>query len=184
MSTLPANDTVLGRRKEYIALEFFAIVILQSSYWPNSSPSHRLMRFVATPNDVFHPVEGGSHYSDHDGPCSPPLRIQSRRVMGSVREYIMPSSPPALVKLRHRYIPLLSRTERDTPTMVHPLLRPTNQGEMTRKLDFAQGHSMSSTRGLGHKGCVNEAATSPLLPSLAIIHPMLPSPVVIQTSGD
>ncbi|KAK0436208.1 hypothetical protein EV421DRAFT_2038791 [Armillaria borealis] len=96
----------------------------------------------------------------------------------------MPSSPSAFVKLRHCYIPLPSRTERDTPTMIHPLLRPASQGEMTMELNFAHSHSLSSIRVLGHKCCVNGAATSPLLPSLAIVHPMLPSPVVIQTSGD
>ncbi len=96
----------------------------------------------------------------------------------------MLSSPPALVKLHHRSIPLWPRAERDTPTMVHPLLCPTNQVEMMMELDFAHSHSMSSICVLGHKGYVNEAATSPLIPSLAIVYPMLLSPVVIQTSGD
>lgn len=102
--------------------------------------------------------------------------------MGSVHEYIASSSPLALGKLRYRYIPLLSRTERNTPTMVHPLLRLTNQGEMTMELDFTHSHSLLSIRVLGHEGHrVNKATTNPLLASLAFVHPMLPLPVVIQT---
>ncbi|KAK0431116.1 hypothetical protein EV421DRAFT_1855095 [Armillaria borealis] len=50
------------------------------------------------------------------------------------------------------------------------------------ELDFAR--SLSSARVLGHESCVNEVATSPPLPSLAIVHPKLPWPIVIQRSGD
>ncbi|KAK0234288.1 hypothetical protein IW262DRAFT_1248602, partial [Armillaria fumosa] len=82
---------------------------------------------------------------------------------------------------RQRHIPLPSQTESDTPTIIHPLLRP-NRGEKIMELDFAR--SLSSVRVLGHEGCVNEVATSPPLPSLAIVHPKLPWPTVIQRSGD
>ncbi|KAK0450507.1 uncharacterized protein EV420DRAFT_1274633 [Desarmillaria tabescens] len=51
------------------------------------------------------------------------------------------------------------------------------------ELDFA-AQSLSGVRVLGHDGCVKEAATNPPLPSLAIVHQMLPWPVVIQRSGD
>ncbi|KAK0209323.1 hypothetical protein DFS33DRAFT_1254909 [Desarmillaria ectypa] len=49
-------------------------------------------------------------------------------------------------------------------------------------LDFA--HSLSRVRVLGHEGCVSEVATNPPLPSLAIVHPRLPWPVVIQRSAN
>ncbi len=50
------------------------------------------------------------------------------------------------------------------------------------ELDFAR--SLSSIRILGHEGCVKEMATSPPIPSLAIVHPKLPWPIVIQRSGN
>ncbi|KAK0479542.1 hypothetical protein IW261DRAFT_1564191 [Armillaria novae-zelandiae] len=100
---------------------------------------------------------------------------------GYIREYVAPLSSPVLGKPRHRHIPLPSQTESDTPMIIHPLLRPS-RGEKIMELDFAR--SLSSVRVLGHEGCVNEVATSPPLPSLAIVHPKLPWPIVIQRSGD
>ncbi|SJL02956.1 uncharacterized protein ARMOST_06298 [Armillaria ostoyae] len=100
---------------------------------------------------------------------------------GYVREYVPSPSPPVHGKPRHRHIPLPSQTESDTVIIIHPLLRPS-QGEKIMELDFAR--SLSSVRVLGHEGCVNEVATSPPLPSLAIVHPKLPWPIVIQRSGD
>ncbi|KAK0450540.1 uncharacterized protein EV420DRAFT_1562250 [Desarmillaria tabescens] len=98
----------------------------------------------------------------------------------SVRECIAPSPPPVLGKPRHCHIPLPSQIESDSAIVVHPLLRPS-RGEMMIELDFA--HSLASVRVFSHDGCVNEAATNPPLPSLAIVHPMLPWPVVIHRSG-
>ncbi|KAK0491802.1 hypothetical protein EDD18DRAFT_540872 [Armillaria luteobubalina] len=100
---------------------------------------------------------------------------------GYAREYVAPLSPPVLGKPRHRHIPLPPQTESDTPMIIHPLLR-LSRGEKIMELDFAR--SLSSVRVLGHKGCVNEKATSPPLPSLAIVHPKLPWPIVVQRSGD
>ncbi|KAK0491803.1 hypothetical protein EDD18DRAFT_540821 [Armillaria luteobubalina] len=100
---------------------------------------------------------------------------------GYVRVHVAPLSPPVLGKPHHRHIPLPSQTKSDTPIKIHPLLRPS-RGEKIMELDFAR--SLSSARVLGHKGCVNEVATSPPLPSLAIVHPKLPWPIVIQRSGD
>ncbi|KAK0222496.1 hypothetical protein EDD85DRAFT_960136 [Armillaria nabsnona] len=100
---------------------------------------------------------------------------------GYVREYVPSPSPPVLGKPRHHHIPLPSQTESDTPIIIHPLLRPS-RGERIMELDFAR--SLSSVRILGHEGCVKEMATSPPLPSLAIVHPKLPWPIVIQRSGD
>ncbi|KAK0450552.1 uncharacterized protein EV420DRAFT_1766630 [Desarmillaria tabescens] len=98
----------------------------------------------------------------------------------SVRKNIAPSLPPVLGKLHHRHIPLPSQAESDVLTVVHPLLRPRH-GEKMIELDFA--HSLSGVRVFSHGGCVNEAATNPPLPSLAIVHPMLPWPVVIHRPG-
>ncbi|KAK0222495.1 hypothetical protein EDD85DRAFT_941439 [Armillaria nabsnona] len=103
--------------------------------------------------------------------------------MGYVREYV-PSPSPAVLRLgkpRHCHIPLPSQTESDTAIIIHPLLRPS-RGEKIMELDFAR--SLSSVRILGHEGCVKEMATSPPLPSLAIVHPKLPWPIVIQRSGN
>ncbi|KAK0433747.1 uncharacterized protein EV420DRAFT_1282988 [Desarmillaria tabescens] len=94
-----------------------------------------------------------------------------------VHEYIVLSSPPALGKLHHHHIPLLSQAEGDIPTVVHPLLRPSC-GDKMIKLNFT--HSLLGVRVFSHDGCVNEAATNLPLPSLAIVHPMLPWPVVIH----
>ncbi|KAK0234330.1 hypothetical protein IW262DRAFT_1291186 [Armillaria fumosa] len=82
-----------------------------------------------------------------------------------VQEYITSSSLLAPGKPGHSHIPLPSQIEGSSPTVVHPLLQPS-RGEMTMKLDFAR--SLSSIRVFGHEGCVNEAATNPPLPSLAI----------------
>ncbi|KAK0450509.1 uncharacterized protein EV420DRAFT_737583 [Desarmillaria tabescens] len=101
---------------------------------------------------------------------------------GTIHQYIA-SPPPALGKLRHHHIPLPSQTGIDIRIVLHPLLRPTCHEEMLMELDFA-AQSLSGVRVLGHEGCVNGAATSPPLPSLAIVHPKLPWPVVIQRSGD
>ncbi|KAK0222493.1 hypothetical protein EDD85DRAFT_941437 [Armillaria nabsnona] len=101
--------------------------------------------------------------------------------MEYVREYVPSLSPPVLGKPRHRHIPLPSQTECDTPMIMHPLLRPS-RGEKMMELDFAR--SLSSVRVHGHEGCVKEVATSPPLPSLAIVHRKLPWPIVIQRSGD
>ncbi|KAG7442013.1 uncharacterized protein BT62DRAFT_936668 [Guyanagaster necrorhizus] len=90
----------------------------------------------------------------------------------SVREYTAPPSPSILGKPRHRHVPPPSQIESNIQTVVHLLLRPS-RGEMMMVLDFAQSGA-----------CVNEAATSPPLPSLAIIHQKLPWPIVIQRSGD
>ncbi|KAK0479541.1 hypothetical protein IW261DRAFT_144657 [Armillaria novae-zelandiae] len=95
--------------------------------------------------------------------------------------YVAPLSPPALGKPRHRSIPLPPQTENNTPMRIHPLLRPSHSS-MMMELDFTR--SLSSIRILGYEGCVNEVATSPPLPSLAIVHPKLPWPIVIQRSGD
>ncbi len=100
---------------------------------------------------------------------------------GYEREYVAPPLPPVLGKPRHRHIPLPSQTESDTPIIIHPLLRPS-RGEKIMELDFAR--SLSSVRILGHEGCVKEMATSPPLPSLAIVYPKLPWPIVIQRSGN
>ncbi|KAG7451725.1 uncharacterized protein BT62DRAFT_925906 [Guyanagaster necrorhizus] len=117
------------------------------------------------------PVHVHRHYVSSPGASYP----------RSVREYIAPPSPTILSKPRHRHIPLPSQIESDIPTVVHPLLRPS-RGEMVMELDFA--HSLTSVRVLGYEGCVNEAATNPPLPSLAIIHQKLPWPIVIRRSGD
>ncbi|PBK93381.1 hypothetical protein ARMGADRAFT_1079711 [Armillaria gallica] len=101
--------------------------------------------------------------------------------MGYVCEYVAPPSPPVLGKPRHRHIPLPSQTDSGTAIIIHPLLRPS-RGEKIMELDFAR--SLSSVRILGHEGCVNEMATSPPLPSLAIVHRKLPWPMVIQRSGN
>ncbi|PBK65316.1 hypothetical protein ARMSODRAFT_1022431 [Armillaria solidipes] len=101
--------------------------------------------------------------------------------MEYVREYITSSTLLAPGKPSHRRIPLPSQIESDNPTVVHPLLQPTRGGMMIQ-LDFAR--SLSSVRVLGHEGCINDAATNPPLPSLAIVHPKLPWPIVIQRSGD
>ncbi|KAK0234287.1 hypothetical protein IW262DRAFT_1452835 [Armillaria fumosa] len=101
--------------------------------------------------------------------------------MGYVREYDPSPSPSVLGKPRHHHTPLPPQTENNTPIKIHPLLRPS-RGSMMMELDFAR--SLSSVRVLGHEGCVNEMATSPPLPSLAIVHPKLPWPIVIQRSGD
>ncbi|SJL02842.1 uncharacterized protein ARMOST_06180 [Armillaria ostoyae] len=101
--------------------------------------------------------------------------------MEYVREYITSSSLLVPGKPSHRRIPLPSQIESGNLTVVHPLLQPS-RGEMMMKLDFAR--SLSSVRIPGHEGCVNEAATNPPLPSLAIVHPKLPWPIVIQRSGD
>ncbi|PBK65218.1 hypothetical protein ARMSODRAFT_961227 [Armillaria solidipes] len=101
--------------------------------------------------------------------------------MGCVCEYVPSPSPPVHGKPRHRHIPLPSQTESDTAIIIHPLLRPS-RGEKIMELDFAR--SLSSVRVIGHEGRVNEVATSPPLPSLAIVHPKLPWPIVIQRSGD
>ncbi|KAK0185280.1 hypothetical protein F5146DRAFT_1228205 [Armillaria mellea] len=101
--------------------------------------------------------------------------------MGNVRESNPSPSPPILGKPRHRHIPLPPQTEKNTPMLIHPLLRPS-RSSMMMELDFAR--SLSSVRVLGHEGCEKEVATSPPLPSLAIIHPRLPWPIVIQRSGD
>ncbi|PBK62714.1 hypothetical protein ARMSODRAFT_1024692 [Armillaria solidipes] len=100
---------------------------------------------------------------------------------GYVREYVPSPSPPILGKPRHRHIPLPSQTESGTAIIIHPLLRPSRR-EKIMELDFAR--SLSSVHVLGHEGCVKEVATSPPLPSLAIVHPKLPWPIVIQRSGD
>ncbi len=102
---------------------------------------------------------------------------------GYVCEYVASPSPPILRlgKPRHRHIPLPSQTENDTAIIIHPLLRPS-RGEKIMELDFAR--NLSSVRILGHEGCVKEMATSPPLPSLAIVHQKLPWPIVIQRSGD
>ncbi|PBK85184.1 hypothetical protein ARMGADRAFT_565902 [Armillaria gallica] len=97
---------------------------------------------------------------------------------GSVWKHIASSS---LRKPCHRHIPLPSQIESSNPTVAHPLLQPSG-GERMIELDFAR--SLSSVRVLGRDRSVNEAATSPPLPSLAIVHPKLPCPVVIQRSGD
>ncbi|PBK93379.1 hypothetical protein ARMGADRAFT_1079709 [Armillaria gallica] len=101
--------------------------------------------------------------------------------MGYVREHVPSPLPPVLGKPRHRHIPLPFQTESNTPIIIHPLLRPS-RGEKIMELDFAR--SLSSVRVLGHEGCVKELATSPPLPSLAIVHPKLPWPIVIQRSGN
>ncbi len=49
------------------------------------------------------------------------------------------------------------------------------------ELDFAR--SLSSVRILRHEDCMNKTATSPPLPTLAIVHPKLPWPLVNQRSG-
>ncbi len=102
---------------------------------------------------------------------------------GYVCEYVASPSPPILRlgKPRHRHIPLPSQTESGTAIIIHPLLRPS-RGEKIMELDFAR--SLSNVRILGHEGCVEEMATSPPIPSLAIVHPKLPWPIVIQRSGD
>ncbi|SJL04239.1 uncharacterized protein ARMOST_07600 [Armillaria ostoyae] len=101
--------------------------------------------------------------------------------MEYVWEYIASSSPLVPEKPSHRRIPLPSQIESDNLTVVHLLLQPS-RGEMMMELDFTR--SLLSVRVLGHEGSVNEAATNPPLPSLAITHPKLPWPVVIQRSGD
>ncbi|KAK0436240.1 hypothetical protein EV421DRAFT_1908115 [Armillaria borealis] len=101
--------------------------------------------------------------------------------MEYVREYITSSTLLAPGKPSHGRIPLPSQIESGNPTIVHPLLQPS-RGEMIMKLDFAR--SLSSVRVLSHESCVNEVATIPPLPSLAIVHPKLPWPIVIQRSGD
>ncbi|PBK84407.1 hypothetical protein ARMGADRAFT_1088434 [Armillaria gallica] len=101
--------------------------------------------------------------------------------MGYVREHIRSSSLHAPGKPSHRRIPLPSQIESGNPAGVHPLLQPSRE-EMMMKLDFACG--LSSVHVLGHEGCINEAVTNPPLPSLAIVHPKLPWPIVIQRSGD
>ncbi|PBK91195.1 hypothetical protein ARMGADRAFT_1031886 [Armillaria gallica] len=97
---------------------------------------------------------------------------------GSVRKHIASSS---LGKPRHCHILLPSQTESSNPTVAHPLLQPSG-GERMIELDFAR--SLSRVHVLGREGSMNEAATSSPLPSLAIVHPKLPCPVVIQRSGD
>ncbi|PBK79103.1 hypothetical protein ARMGADRAFT_1087622 [Armillaria gallica] len=93
----------------------------------------------------------------------------------------MSSSLHAPGKPSHHRIPLPSQIESDNLTVVHPLLQPS-RGEVMMELDFTR--SLSSVHVLGHEGCVNEVATNPPLPLLAITHPKLPWPVVIQRSGD
>ncbi len=90
-------------------------------------------------------------------------------------------APLALGKPRHRHIPLPSQIESDTAIIIHPLLRPS-RGEKIMELDFAR--SLSSACVLGHEGCMKEAATNLPLPSLAIVHPKFPWPIVIQRSVD
>lgn len=110
----------------------------------------------------------------HHAPC--PSASNTR----SVREYIASSSPPALRKPCYRHIPLPSQTGSDIPVVVHPLLR-LSRGEIMMELDFAR--SLSGVRVFSHHSCVNKAATNPPLPSLAVVHPMLPWPVVIHRSA-
>ncbi|KAK0218441.1 hypothetical protein EDD85DRAFT_797575 [Armillaria nabsnona] len=98
----------------------------------------------------------------------------------SVHEDITSTLRLVLGKPRHHRIPLPSQTENDITTAVDPLLR-RSRGEMLMELGF--GRSLSKVRVFGHKDFVNEAATSPPLPSLAGVHPKLPWPVVIQRSG-
>ncbi|PBK62704.1 hypothetical protein ARMSODRAFT_1024682 [Armillaria solidipes] len=100
---------------------------------------------------------------------------------GCVRKYVMSPSLPVLGKLRHHHILLLFQTESDTPIIIHPVLWPSRR-EKIMELDFAR--SLSSIHVLGHEGCMKEVATNPPLPSLAIVHPKLPWPIVIQRSGD
>ncbi len=90
---------------------------------------------------------------------------------GSVHANIVPSSLPALGKPSHLYVPLPSQTERDTPTVVHPLLQQIRGGLM---IELAFPRSLSSIRVfVGHEDCVNKTATIPPLPPLVIVHPKL-----------
>ncbi|PBK84379.1 hypothetical protein ARMGADRAFT_1088411 [Armillaria gallica] len=97
----------------------------------------------------------------------------------SVHEDITSTLQLVLGKPRHHHIPLPSQTENDITTAVDPLLRP-GRGEMLMELGF--GRSLSKVRVFGHKDFVNEVATSPPLPLLAVVQPKLPWPVVIQRS--
>ncbi len=71
----------------------------------------------------------------------------------------------ALVKPRHRHIPLPSQAESDTLTVVYPTLRPS-RGEITMELDIVQ--SLTRVRILGYDSCV--AAIDRPLPSRAVAH--------------
>ncbi|KAK0234299.1 hypothetical protein IW262DRAFT_1291160 [Armillaria fumosa] len=73
------------------------------------------------------------------------------------------------------------QTESNIMTAVCPLSQ-SSGGEMLMELDF--GRSLSSVHVFGHKGYMNEAVTYPPLQSLAIVHPKLPWPVIIQRSGN
>ncbi|PBK65230.1 hypothetical protein ARMSODRAFT_438594 [Armillaria solidipes] len=94
----------------------------------------------------------------------------------SVRDNIASPSPPALGKPRHHHIPLPPQTESDIMTVIHPLLW-SSRGSIMMELDFAR--SLSRVHVLSHEDCVNKAATSPPLPSLAVVHLNFLWPVVI-----
>ncbi|KAK0436204.1 hypothetical protein EV421DRAFT_1130256 [Armillaria borealis] len=74
-----------------------------------------------TSNDVLHPVEGVSCWIVPV--CRHYVFSLGASYTGYVREYVAPSSPPALAKPPHLHVPLPSQTEGDTPVVVHPLLR-------------------------------------------------------------
>ncbi|KAK0436206.1 hypothetical protein EV421DRAFT_1130519 [Armillaria borealis] len=101
---------------------------------------------------------------------------------GSVHENIASPLQLVLGKPCRRHIPLPSQTESNITIVVHPLLVRSSRGEMLMELEFAR--SLSGVRVFGHEGCVKEEATNPPLPSMAIVHPKLPWPVVIQRSDD
>ncbi|KAK0185278.1 hypothetical protein F5146DRAFT_201622 [Armillaria mellea] len=101
--------------------------------------------------------------------------------LGYVCEYVPSPSPPVLGKPRHRHIPLPPQTEKNTPMLIHPLLRPS-RSSMMMELDFAR--SLSSVRVLGHEGCVNEDGNQPAPSVTGYRPPKLPWPIVIQRSGD